>query len=177
MREMQEQKPDHVILVDDDDRQLGTCEKVDAHARGLLHRAVSVLVFDARGRLLLQRRAATKYHSGGLWSNTCCTHPRPGEAVADAAHRRLREEMGFDCPLTEIGSLNYRVPVGNNFVEHEYDHVFTGRYDRDPTPDASEADAWQWADAQRLREDLEQRPHLYTPWLRPIFEEVVDKVA
>jgi isopentenyl-diphosphate delta-isomerase len=174
---MQEQKAELVILVDETDKPLGTCDKLDAHARGLLHRAVSVLVYDARGRLLLQRRAPTKYHSGGLWSNTCCTHPRPDESVADAAHRRLQEEMGFDCPLTEIGSFNYRVEVGNNLIEHEYDHVFTGRYDRDPDPDPNEADSWMWVDAKRLRADLKQRPHLYTPWFSTIFEQVVDKVA
>src|SRR5262245_54082154 len=104
---VQKPKPELVVLVDENDKQLGTCEKLDAHARGLLHRAVSVLIFDARGRLLMQRRAPTKYHSGGLWSNTSCTHPRPGEPVADAAHRNLREEMGIDCPLTELGSFNY----------------------------------------------------------------------
>jgi isopentenyl-diphosphate delta-isomerase len=157
--------PEHVILVDDSDRPLATCEKLEAHELGLLHRALSVFVFDTRGRMLLQRRAQGKYHAGGLWSNTCCTHPRPGEPTEAAAHRRLREEMGFGCALAEHFSFTYRIALDNNLIEHEYDHVFTGRYDGDPSPNAEEVAGWRWVDPHWLDKDLKLRPRVYTPWL------------
>ena len=165
-------KPEYVVLVDESDQSLGVSEKLQAHRAGLLHRAVSVLVFDGRGRLLLQKRAAGKYHSGGLWSNTACTHPQPGETTAEAAHRSLREEMGFDCELTETRSFTYRARMNNDFIEHEYDHVFTGRYDRDPRPDVEEIEAWRWDDLQAIRDDMTQRPDIYTAWFKIIMETI-----
>jgi len=116
-----------LVRVDEHDQEIGVVEKMSAHREGVLHRAFSVFVFDRSGRLLLQRRALDKYHSGGLWSNTCCSHPGPGERPIDAAHRRLEEEMGFDCPLTGGYAFTYRVDVGNGLVEHEFDHVFVGQ--------------------------------------------------
>lgn len=154
-----------VILVDETDREVGTEGKLEAHAEGRLHRAFSVFVVNSRGDMLLQRRAATKYHSGGLWTNTCCSHPRPGEPLEKAAHRRLREEMGFDCELRETFSFIYRVEVDKELYEHEYDHVFIGRFDGAPVPDPGEADGWKWMDVEELQADLLCNPGRYTRWL------------
>jgi isopentenyl-diphosphate delta-isomerase len=157
---------EQVILVDEQDRELGSVEKLQAHREGALHRAFSVFVFDAAGRLLLQRRAAGKYHSGGLWSNTACGHPRPGEATAAAARRRLREEMGFDCELREAFDFLYRAELAGGLVEHEFDHVFVGRFDGEPAPDAEEVEGWRRATLEELREDLRRSPDEYSYWLR-----------
>jgi len=162
----------HVVLVDRDDVPVGTAEKMRAHRLSLLHRAFSVFVFDGRGRLLMQRRAPDKYHSGGLWSNTVCSHPRPGESPADAAHRRLIEEMGFDCVLEPVFSFIYRADVGAGLHEHELDHVFTGTFDGDPIPNPAEADAWRWIDPEELRHELATRPGGFTYWFRIAFAEL-----
>jgi len=153
-----------VVLVDENDREVGTAEKLEAHVSGALHRAFSVFVLNGRGELLLQRRAAGKYHCGGLWTNTCCGHPRPGEPVAAAARRRLNEEMGIDCELSPAGTFVYRAEVGGGLVEHEYDHVFLARHEDDPSPDPAEADAWRWADVETLIADAEASPAEFTPW-------------
>ncbi|HEV3471368.1 MAG TPA: isopentenyl-diphosphate Delta-isomerase [Pyrinomonadaceae bacterium] len=157
---------EQVILVDEADREVGTGGKLEAHREGALHRAFSVFVFDRRGRLLLQKRAAGKYHSGGLWSNTACGHPRPGEATAEAARRRLREEMNFDCELREAFGFVYRAELRGGLVEHEYDHVFVGVYDGEPSPDAAEVEDWKWLSVEELRRGLEAEPERYSPWLR-----------
>lgn len=127
-----------VVLVDSRDEPVGSLEKLEAHQRGLLHRAVSVFVFDSRGRLLVQRRAAGKYHGAGLWTNTCCSHPAPDETPAVAAERRLFEEMGLRCGLRRAFAFLYRAQVGEGLIEHEYDHVFVGQSDAEPRPDPSE---------------------------------------
>jgi isopentenyl-diphosphate Delta-isomerase len=163
---------EHVIIVNSHDEALGVREKWDAHAAGVLHRALSVFVFDDRGRMLLQRRARGKYHSGGLWSNTCCSHPRPGEATHVAAHRRLGEEMGIACDLEPAFSFVYRADVGNGLVEHEYDHIFVGRCSADPAPDPEEVSAWRWARPAELLLELADRPSRFTPWFRIGFEEL-----
>jgi len=121
-----------VVLVDENDNEIGVEEKINAHRKGLLHRAFSIFVFNSKNELLLQKRAADKYHSGGLWSNTCCSHPRPGENLKDAAHRRLQEEMGFDCSLREVFSFLYKKSFDNGLTEHELDHVFFGKFDGIP---------------------------------------------
>ena len=157
---------ERVILVDEQNRALGTAEKLSAHAEGRLHRAFSVFVFDRAGRLLLQRRARAKYHSGGLWSNTACGHPRPLEPTAAAARRRLREEMGFDCELTEAFGFVYRAELDNDLVEHEYDHVFVGTFDGEPAPDPSEVEGWRWLSVGELRRELREHPRDFTYWLR-----------
>ncbi len=158
---------EQLILVDADNREIGVGEKLRAHREGALHRAFSVFVFDRRGRLLLQKRAATKYHSAGLWSNTACGHPRPGEATATAARRRLREEMGFDCELREAFVFLYRAEVDDALVEHEYDHVFIGVYaGGEPAPDPAEVADWRWVSAGELRRALRQEPWRYTRWLK-----------
>jgi len=141
---------ERVVLVDERDREVGTAPKLAAHEDGALHRAFSVFVLNGHGELLLQRRADTKYHSAGLWTNTCCGHPRPGEPVAAAARRRLREEMGFDCEPAPAGTFVYRAEVGG-LVEHEYDHVFVGRHETDPLPDPAEVSEWRWQSPHRSR--------------------------
>jgi isopentenyl-diphosphate Delta-isomerase len=163
---------DHVILVDRTDAQIGVREKQAAHVTGALHRAFSVFVFDDAGRMLLQRRATAKYHSGGLWSNTCCSHPRPGESTAAAAQRRLLEEMGFHCPLEVAFSFIYRADVGGGLVEHEYDHVFIGRFRGEPLPYPAEVEAWRWASARDLVRELREQPGRFTYWFRIAFDEL-----
>ncbi len=162
--------PEQVILVDADDREIGAAEKLEAHRRGLLHRAISVFVFNGQGEMLLQRRAEGKYHSAGLWSNACCTHPRPGESTAEAAARRLAEEMGFGCPLEPAFSFVYRVQLTEALAEHEYDHVLLGRYEGAPAPNPDEVMAWRWAGAEALRRDVAARPEAYTYWFREVYE-------
>ena len=157
---------EQLILVDAFDRELGVGEKMQVHRAGALHRAFSVFVFDGRGRLLMQKRAADKYHSAGLWSNTACGHPRPGEATKAAARRRLREEMGFDCELREAFQFLYRAELDGALVEHEYDHVFVGTYEGDPAPDPSEVEEWRWVSISELLRGLSERPHLYSRWLK-----------
>src|SRR5258708_3363519 len=133
-----------VVLVDPDDRSLGVAGKMEVHSEGNLHRAHSVFVFDSTGRMLLQRRASGKYHSGGLWSNACCGHPGPGESVEDAASRRLMEEMGVDCQLRKLFEFVYRVEFGNGMTEHEYDHVLVGEFDGTPGLNSDEVEDWRW---------------------------------
>jgi isopentenyl-diphosphate delta-isomerase len=162
--------PEYVIVVDDRDREVGRAEKLLAHHEARLHRAFSVFVFDAGGRMLLQRRARDKYHSGGLWSNTCCGHPRPGESAVAGAERRLQEEMGFSCALTRACTVQYHLEVGGGLTEHEYDHVFVGVFDGSPVPDPGEVHEWRWIDRPSLREALEHRPEEFTPWFGLILE-------
>jgi isopentenyl-diphosphate delta-isomerase len=157
---------EEVILVDARDTPVGTAEKMHAHREGLLHRAFSVFVFSADGRMLLQRRAASKYHSGSLWTNSCCSHPRPGEALEDAAHRRLREEMGFDCPLRHAFSFQYHAELDAGLREHELDHVFLGEWDGHPEPDPGEVEAWRYVEMAELRRELRDHPSRFTVWFR-----------
>lgn len=155
---------DSVVLVDSGDRVVGTAGKLDAHRTGALHRAFSVFVFDAAGSLLLQQRARGKYHSGGLWTNTCCGHPRPGEATPAAAARRLREEMGITCAFRDAGWFLYRADVGGGLVEHELDHVFVGRSDQEPRPAPAEVAGWRRVAPGALRIELDRAPTRFTAW-------------
>lgn len=168
---------EQVILVDQSDRPLGIAEKMAAHQQGLLHRAFSIFVLNSRGQLLLQKRASSKYHSGGLWTNTCCSHPRPTESVLEAAHRRLNEEMGFTCSLTEIFSFIYHAPLDQGLIEYEFDHVLLGSYDGLPVLNPVEAEAWQWQDLTSLKQDLLDHPDLYTYWLRACFEQFYEHLS
>jgi isopentenyl-diphosphate delta-isomerase len=158
---------EHVVLVDHRDRETGIAAKLAAHQTGALHRAFSVMLVDRRGRLLLQRRARGKYHSGGLWANTCCGHPRPGETVVDAAGRRLREEMGIVTPLRSVGAFTYRARLGD-LEEHEYDHVLTGRFDGVPNPDPSEVEEWRWADPSDAAAELAAEPDRFAAWFAKV---------
>jgi isopentenyl-diphosphate Delta-isomerase len=157
---------DPVILVDAKDVQIGTAEKLDAHRRGLKHRAISVLVRNADGELLLQRRSAGKYHSGGLWANACCTHPLPGENEAVAARRRLGQEMGVDCALMPLFVTQYRAVVSDGLIEDEVVHVFGGTFDGPAKPDAAEASEWKWIALSELEKDIRARPEIYAVWFR-----------
>jgi isopentenyl-diphosphate Delta-isomerase len=163
---------EEVILVDSRDLQIGIAEKSVAHRSGLLHRAFSVLIYDRAGRMLLQQRARSKYHSGGLWSNACCSHPRPGEDTEAAAHRRLLEEMGFDCRLQHVHSFKYRIEVDNGLLEHEYDHIFLGRCDASPKHDPDEVEAWRWFDPGELAHAPTLRPQDFTYWFRRCLAEI-----
>lgn len=163
---------EHVVLVDEHDREIGRAEKLAAHRQGLLHRAFSVVVWDGEGRQLLQRRAAGKYHSGGLWSNACCGHPRPGEPVETAAARRLREEMGFSVPLERLGLVAYRAEVGNSLIEDEIVHVFRACHEGIVEPDPSEAEDYRWCSLDEIREEVAVAPQRFTVWfLRYVAEE------
>lgn len=163
---------DRVILVDERDRPVGEAEKLAAHRDGRLHRAFSVFVRHRDGRILLQRRAESKYHSGGLWTNTCCGHPRPGEETGPAAERRLHEEMGFQCALQPVGTFVYRAQLGA-LVEHEFDHVFTGQFDGSPSPDPAEVADWRWVALEELDADLRAHPERYTVWLGRALEQLL----
>jgi isopentenyl-diphosphate delta-isomerase len=167
---------EEIILVDENDNLVGFETKLKAHEDGgKLHRAFSIFVFDARGRLLLQRRAKKKYHFGGLWSNTCCGHPKKGEELQDAAQARLQQEFGFDTRLKELFSFLYRASDdGSGLTEHEFDHVFYGEFDGDPRPNLDEIEDWKWVDVAELMSDLENNPHCYTPWFKIAIQDVIE---
>ncbi|AFY74497.1 isopentenyl-diphosphate delta-isomerase [Synechococcus sp. PCC 7502] len=165
---------EHLILVDQSDRPIGIGEKMWVHQQGLLHRAFSIFVLNSQGQILLQKRAISKYHSGGLWTNTCCSHPRPDESILTAANRRLQEEMGFTCELTEIFSFIYESPLDYGLIEHEYDHVLLGKFDGEPILNPLEAEAWQWIDMDTLKLALSINPELYTFWLKACFDKFLD---
>ena len=159
-----------VILVDENDNQLGLMEKIEAHEKALLHRAFSVFILNDNKQLLLQKRALNKYHSPGLWTNTCCSHPRDGESVIDAGIRRLDEEMGFKTQLNNLFSFVYKARLDNGLTEHEYDHVLLGKYNKDPLINELEVCDWKWVDLDALSNDLVINPKSYTVWFKIIFE-------
>ncbi|MES2778096.1 MAG: isopentenyl-diphosphate Delta-isomerase [Bacteroidota bacterium] len=159
-----ESKP--VILVDELDNEIGTMEKMEAHYTPHLHRAFSVFVFNNRGQMLLQQRAKSKYHSGGLWTNTCCSHPSPGEKTGDAATRRLQEEMGFTTELTEAFDFIYQAAFDNGLTEYEYDHVFIGEFEGDINPSKSEVENYCYKSFEEIKSDLQQTPWMYTEWFK-----------
>ena len=159
-----------VVLVDHEDRQLGTMEKIEAHSKALLHRAFSVFIFNSKYELLLQKRASSKYHSGGLWTNTCCSHPREGEEILDAAKRRLIEEMGIDTSLRKVHDFIYKAELDNDLTEHEFDHVLYGIYNEDPIINKDEADDFKWIDMDSLNEDIKTNGNNYTIWFKIAFE-------
>ncbi len=163
---------EYVILVNKHDLPLGTMEKMEAHEKGVLHRAFSVFTFNKEGKLLLQRRSLEKYHSPGLWANTVCSHPHAGEKILDAAHRRLQEEMGFDCELEDVFSFVYNADVGQGLREHEYDHVFVGICNAIPKPDTNEVGDWKYVDFDDLLKDVVIHPESYTMWFRIAIKEL-----
>jgi isopentenyl-diphosphate delta-isomerase len=162
-----------LILVDESDNEIGVGDSETVHKEGLLHRAFSIFVFNSLGELLLQKRADAKNHSGGLWTNTCCSHPSRGDALDTLVHARLREEMGFDCHLKKILSFKYHAHVGNGLFEHEYDHVFVGLFDGQPHANPMEVDDWKWMAVDRLRKDIDANPQAYTVWFRIAFAKVL----
>ena len=159
-----------VILVDKNDNQVGLMPKLEAHEKGLLHRAFSIFIFNSRYELLLQKRASSKYHSGGLWTNTCCSHPREGEDTLDAANRRLDEEMGIKTSLRKVYDFIYKAELDNQLTEHEFDHVFYGVCDRDPILNKDEAEDFKWVDMETLNNDIIKNGNNYTVWFKIAFE-------
>jgi isopentenyl-diphosphate delta-isomerase len=161
-----------VILVNENDNETGLMYKSEAHEKGLLHRAISVFVINSKGDWLLQRRALHKYHSAGLWTNTCCSHPLPGESNIDAAHRRLLEEMGLQCELNELFSFTYREIFENELIEHEFDHVFLGLSNQLPVINDLEVVEYKYFNYQELQKDINENPENYTSWFRKIYKDV-----
>ena len=159
-----------VILVNEKDEPIGLMEKMEAHEKGLLHRAFSVFIFNSKQEVLLQQRAACKYHSPNLWTNTCCSHPRAGETNQQAGERRLQEEMGLQVPLREVFSFIYKAPFDNGLTEHEYDHVLVGYSDAQPQINPEEVASWKWLSLEAIKEDILQAPEQYTAWFKIIFE-------
>ncbi|MFO7258048.1 MAG: isopentenyl-diphosphate Delta-isomerase [Bacteroidota bacterium] len=157
---------EHVILVDVHDREIGTMEKMEAHRKGALHRAFSIMVFNSRGEVLLQKRAKGKYHSGGLWTNACCSHPRPGDDITDTISQKLMSEMGIALVPTFTFKFLYRADVGNGLIEHEYDHVYSGTCDTIPSINHHEVEDWKFMSPTDLLEHIDAFPALYTPWFR-----------
>lgn len=167
---------DEIILVDSNGKETGSGKKTDIHREGKLHRAFSIFVFNSRGEMLLHRRNSSKYHSGGLWTNACCSHPRKGERLEDAVHRRLREEMGFDTELKEIFSFTYKVKFDNGLFEHEYDHVFVGSFDGEPRPDPEEVEDFMWVSPDEVKRDIQKNPEKYTYWFREAIGRVMSHI-
>ena len=163
-----------VILVNELDEQIGLMPKMEAHEKALLHRAFSVFVFNEKNELLLQQRALDKYHSPGLWTNTCCSHQRNGESNIEAGKRRLFEEMGFVTELTEATSFIYKAPFDNGLTEHEYDHVMIGYYSEEPKINLDEVASWKWMTLEAVKEDMLLNPNDYTVWFKIIFEKFYD---
>ncbi|NIG55235.1 isopentenyl-diphosphate Delta-isomerase [Chitinophaga sp. Cy-1792] len=163
-----------VILVNESDEAIGQMEKMEAHQKGLLHRAFSVFVVNDAGEMLIQQRALDKYHSGGLWTNTCCSHPEPGETTLEAAHRRLTEEMGFDCPLQEIFSFTYKNIFNNGLTEHEFDHVLVGTYNGPVHPNADEVNSYQTLTPDTILNMMEKEPDSFTVWFHKALPMVLE---
>lgn len=157
---------EQIVLVDEYDAQVGVLGKMETHKKGLLHRAFSIFIHNENGELLLQRRAPGKYHSGGLWTNTCCGHPRDGEKLTAAAHRRLTEEMGFDCPLTELFVFTYHAFLNKGLIENEIDHVFIGVFNGEPVVNLQEASDWKWTSKNNIKDDVLKNPDRYTYWFK-----------
>jgi len=167
-----------IILVDKKDNQIGVEEKIKAHLEGKLHRAFSIFLFNAKGEMLIQKRAKGKYHSGSLWSNACCSHPRPNQDIKQEAKTRLKEEMGIDYDskdLKEIFSFIYKAKLGD-LIEYEFDHVFMGKFEGNPKPNKEEAEDWKWVNPEELKKDVKENPEKYTEWFRIILDRVL-KVA
>lgn len=161
---------DKIIIVDESDNEIGIEEKLKAHQQGELHRAFSVLVFNSKNELLLQKRAETKYHTPGLWTNTCCSHPRKGYELKEEAKKRLKEEMGFERELYEKFSFIYKAKFKNGLTEYEYDHVFVGKFDGEPNPNPQEVEQYKWMPLKDLKKDIKSNTKKYTPWLAIILK-------
>jgi len=169
-------KEEQVILVNESDEQLGLMPKMEAHEKARLHRAFSVFVFNEKGELMLQQRAADKYHSPNLWTNTCCSHQRDGETNIEAGKRRLQEEMGFVCDLKEVFWFVYKAPFDNGLTEHELDHVMVGYFNGNPLINKEEVESYKWMTLDAVKNDIENQPEIYTAWFKIIFKESYEKL-
>jgi len=172
--EFEKMNIEKVVLVDQQDKAVGEMEKMEAHEKAVLHRAFSVFVFNDRDELMLQQRALGKYHSPGLWTNTCCSHPRTGETFLEAGHRRLVEEMGFDCEIEKIFDFIYKAKLDKGLIEHEFDHVLFGRYNDVPEINPEEVESWKWMKMEDIAADMKSHPENYTVWFRIAFERVFE---
>ncbi len=172
-----QEREEQVVLVNEKDEQTGLAGKTEAHAKGLLHRAFSVFVFNERGELLLQQRAAHKYHSPLQWANTCCSHPREGEDLIDAGKRRLKEEMGFSCELEKKFHFIYKASFDNGLIEHELDHVLVGYASVRPDINPDEVHDFKWMPLDEVVKDIEVRPEVYTPWFKIILKEYLESLS
>ncbi|TYA71347.1 isopentenyl-diphosphate Delta-isomerase [Seonamhaeicola marinus] len=170
---MEEEK---VILVNENDEQIGLMPKMEAHEKAILHRAFSVFVFNDNNELMLQQRALDKYHSPGLWTNTCCSHQRNGESNIEAGKRRLQEEMGFVTELQESISFMYKAPFDNGLTEHEYDHVLLGKYNGEPVINEDEVASWKWMPLEAVKVDISLNPNSYTEWFKVIFDKFYEHI-
>lgn len=167
---MSKQVEEQVVLVDAQDNPIGLMGKLEAHQKAVLHRAFSVFVLNDQNELMLQQRALHKYHSPGLWTNTCCSHQRSGESNIQAGTRRLQEEMGFTTELTELTSFIYKAPFDNGLTEHELDHIMLGRYNSSPNINLDEVADWKWMSIEEVKKDVDAHPERYTVWFVIIFE-------
>ncbi len=163
-------KEEQVILVNEKDEQIGLMPKMEAHEKALLHRAFSVFIFNDKNELMLQQRAADKYHSPLLWTNSCCSHQRNGESNLEAGKRRLQEEMGFVCDLKEVTSFIYKAPFDNGLTEHELDHIMIGYYNKNPLINREEVESFKWMTVEEVKNDIVNQPEIYTEWFKIIFE-------
>ncbi len=168
---------EQVVLVNELDEKVGLMEKIEAHEKALLHRAFSVFILNDKNEIMLQQRAWSKYHSPGLWTNTCCSHQRDGESNIDAGKRRLMEEMGFSTNLKELFHFIYIAPFDNGLTEHELDHVMIGHYNNDPVINPDEVASFKWMTAQDIKEDMDQRPEDYTEWFKIIFDKYYKHIS
>jgi isopentenyl-diphosphate Delta-isomerase len=159
---------DNIIIVDEHDNAIGTMEKMEAHRKGVLHRAFSILLFNSNGEVLLQKRSRSKYHSGGLWTNTCCSHPLPNESIYEATRRRLKHEMGIDIQPEFAFKFIYKTNLDQNLIEHELDHVFIGTFDGIPDINEDEVEDWKFMNLHSIRKDMKQSPEIYTAWFKLI---------
>ena len=172
--EKRDKMNEFVILVDQSDNSVGTQEKIQAHEQANLHRAFSVFIFNTKGEMLLQQRAKDKYHSGGLWTNTCCSHPRPGEVTEDAAHRRLQEEMGFDCLLENVFHFIYKTDFDHGLTENELDHVFIGRHEGEIIPNSEEVADYRWISVKDMKQEIKEKPEIFTSWFKISVNKVIE---
>jgi len=161
-----------VILVDENDDMVGTMGKMEAHKQGLLHRAFSIFIFNSKGEMLLQQRAITKYHSGGLWTNACCSHPMPGEKTQDAAQRRLMEELGFETPIEKIFDFTYKAEFDNGLTEHEFDHVFAGEYEGELEINPDEVNDFVYKEVSAIKNEMQTEPQKFTAWFHIAFPKI-----
>lgn len=165
---------EQVILVDLDDCEIGVMEKMEAHKQAVLHRAFSVFLFNPQGKMLLQQRALTKYHSAGLWTNTCCSHPRPGEILENAVSRRLMEEMGISAKVSKVFDFIYQAELPDHLNEHEFDHVFIGNFDDEVRPNHLEVANFVYQSIEEIADNLQSHPEKYTVWFKIAFPKVVE---
>ena len=161
-----------VILVDENDKVIGSMEKMEAHLKGVMHRAFSVFIFNSSGEMLLQQRAIGKYHSAGLWSNACCSHPYPGEDIEMAAQRRLNEEMGFKTSLEKLFDFVYKASFGNELIENEFDHVFVGKYEGEININPQEVNDYSFKSVKAIKQELKEKPETYTAWFHIAFPKI-----